>query len=102
MRVLAYLGPIVVLAILVAGVAMVFATLRGPGLDEESHSFVDCAIPAITSTWDEASLLKRASSELLQNREDLDAQFGRYRQLGRLRAYDGSRGDSAVALDLRA
>jgi hypothetical protein len=97
-RLLAYFGPIAVLAILVTGVAMVFVTLRGPGLDNESQAFVDCAIPAITATWDQQSLVKRASPELLKANADgkLDEDFARYKTLGRLQAYEGSSGDSGV------
>ncbi len=101
MRVLAYLGPILVLAILVSGVVVVFATLRGPGLDQESHAFVDCAIPAITSNWEQDALMKRASSRFLNERAaDIEGKFEIYRRLGRLRSYEGSRGDSSAALGL--
>jgi len=102
MRAFFYLGPTLGLLVILTAVTIVFLTLRGPGLDRESHAFVDCAVPAITSTWDEQSLISRATPELLgDNRQQLDAQFTRYKQLGRLRDYDGAIGDSDFAVTPR-
>jgi hypothetical protein len=99
-RFLTYFGPIAVLAILVTGVSVIFVTLRGPGLDQESQAFVDCAIPAITANWDAQALIKRASPEFAKARDEIDAAFTRYRKLGRLQAYDGATGDSGVRVSL--
>src|ERR1051325_6182874 len=95
MRAFFYLGPTLGLIVILVAVTIVFLTLRGPGLDRESHAFVDCAVPAITSTWDEQGLVSRATPELLgDGRQQLDAQFSRYKQLGRLQDYEGAVGES--------
>jgi hypothetical protein len=95
-KVMVFLGWVVLLAALASGIGLIVATLRGPGLDQESRRFVDEAVPAIIGAWSEQALIDRAAPELLQetDRTRLQKLFATYRRLGALKEYRGADGDS--------
>ena len=58
------LGILSLALFLVAGVAVISIAAKHNGLDAEGRQFVQAAIPAIFSEWNEQELLRRASAEL--------------------------------------
>ena len=86
---------------LIALLAVGYAVLdtKGRALDRESKAYVDAAIPAIASEWDIQELKKRASPELLGalKEGDLEKMTGMYRRLGKLKKYQGCKGDAIIS-----
>jgi hypothetical protein len=73
---------------------------KDPKLDQESHLYADAAIVEVVKDWSEDALMKRGSIELTasaRNEIDLDAVFERWRALGPMVKYDGSKGAASVA-----
>ena len=90
-----------ILGAAVAGAVAMFA-YSGSQLDSESKQFVDAVVRAISRNWDKQELLRRASSELLQNTDadQIDRNFRLFSSLGHLAAYVGSKGDSNLSVVL--
>ena len=86
----------------IAGVA-VFAYL-GTGLDRESKTYVDLAVPAIAGNWEAGELDSRKSAELraIIKPGEVEKFFSVLQtRLGRLKQYKGARGGSFVGYDLK-
>jgi hypothetical protein len=63
---------IVFLALVVIVAAFIgYTAYSGSVLDKESKAYVDAAVPAIISSWNEQALLKRASPEFQNATENL-------------------------------
>ncbi len=94
------LGSLLLVLVVIGGLGLVFATIKGPELDRESRAFVDSAVQTICDDWNEQALIERAAPELIQavGQGVLERMFGRFRQLGDLRAYNGADGDSSITL----
>jgi len=80
-------------------VALIFAAIRGTGLDKESRAYADAAIPAIVTTWSEDAFFNRASPELekLVSVGDADRLFKSFSQLGRLKHCEPAQGQSMTS-----
>jgi hypothetical protein len=72
-------------------------------LDKESKAFVDAAIPAIASGWDISEIQKRASPEFEDevDYDDLEEDLAVLRQMGKLKEYKGSTGESNITLSFQ-
>jgi hypothetical protein len=98
-KVLIILGILFVLAIAVAAALIGFAAYNGTKLDASSKEYVDQAAPSIISTWSVAELLDRASPELkaIVTKEQMQQLFNKLSELGKLKEYQGSKGDSFMS-----
>lgn len=97
---LMWMGSLLLVFVVIGGLGLVFATIKGPALDRESRAFVDSAVQTICDDWNEQALIDRAAPELIQavGQGVLERMFGRFRQLGDLRAYNGADGDASITL----
>ena len=102
-RFLQVLGGLFLGVLVVVGALVGYAAHKGSKLDASSKSYVDQTLPVIAAKWSKDELLKRASPELLQqinaNPDQTDLLFGKFSQLGELKSYDGSKGDSFVLVN---
>jgi hypothetical protein len=92
-------GVFLVLLVLgAAGIAIV--AVKGNALDKESKQYVDAAVPAIVSGWDITEIQNRASPEFKAavKDEDLEKLVGMFRRLGKLKAYNGAKGDANISV----
>lgn len=92
-------GVFLVLLVLgVAGIAIV--AVKGNALDKESKQYVDAAVPAIVSGWDITEIQSRASPEfkVAVKDEDLEKLVRMFRRLGKLKAYNGAKGDANISV----
>ncbi len=97
---------VVILAILlVLGIAVVagligFAAYSGTKHDASSKEYVDQSVLPIVSTWSVVEFLDRASPELkaIATREQLDQLFKKLSELGKLKEYQGSNGESLMSV----
>jgi hypothetical protein len=92
-------GVFLVLLVLgVAGIAIV--AVKGNALDKESKQYVDAAVPAIVSGWDITEIQNRASPELKVALKDgdLEKMVRMFRRLGKLKAYNGAKGDANISV----
>ena len=82
---------------LIGGIAVI--AYNGNKLDSESKSFVDAAVPAISTNWSQKDLLERASPEFVQSvsTDQLKAGFDQFAMLGHLTRYEGSQGEANMA-----
>jgi hypothetical protein len=62
-RVLIALDVIFLLLVVVVAAFFGYAAMTGGKLDNESKAYVDAAVPAIVSSWNDQELLTRASPE---------------------------------------
>lgn len=87
-------------AIAIAFVGLVsIAAYTGPSFDKESKAYADAAVVAIASGWNEKDLVDRASPQLMTavgDEQRLDRALGTWRELGRLKKYDGSKGEANI------
>jgi hypothetical protein len=92
---LVFLG---LLAVAVIGIAIM--AWKGTELDKESKAYVDTAVPAIVTSWDQQQLMDRACTQLTQatTPNDLDRLFAWFRTLGRLKSYQGCQGQAKIAV----
>lgn len=104
-KLLQVLGILFLVVVIGVGVLVAYAAYNGSRLDKSSKDFVDRSVPIIAATWSPSELLRRASPELIQatnaHPEQLQQLFDKLSQLGALKQYDGSKGDSNVYLDSR-
>jgi hypothetical protein len=98
-KVLIILGIFFVLAIAVVAGLIGFAAYKGTKLDASSKEYVDQAVPPIISTWSVLELLDRASPELkaIATQEQMEQLFKKLSELGKLKEYQGSKGDSFMS-----
>src|SRR5947207_7916162 len=92
---------IVFIVLLVGIVALIgYAAFTGSKLDKESKVYVDAAVPAIVSSWNERELLSRASPEFQKaaSPADVERLFRWFRTLGRLQKYEGAQGQSITSV----
>jgi hypothetical protein len=87
----------VVLIVLVAGGVVLFR--KGANLDAESKAYVETAVRAISSKWDQQELLDRASPDLLAMlKPDAVTQiFDKFSQYGPLVEYEGATGQANMS-----
>jgi hypothetical protein len=99
-RILIALG-VAFLALVVVVVAFIgHNAFTGSALDKESKAYVDAAVPAIISSWNEQELLKRASPEFQHatGPGDVDRLFGWFRTLGQFQKYEGANGEATISV----
>lgn len=97
-KALRVLGAIFLVLIIAGIVSAVILGKEGASLDTESRAYADSSIMAIVSDWDKNELQTRASSEFLMITPppDLERLFAKFRTLGRLKTYNGSRGQARI------
>lgn len=85
-------------AFLVTSIAVLLN--KGRALDAESKQYVDAAVPAIVADWDIAQLQKRLSPEFksVTKDGDLEKLFAIFQKLGKLKSYEGCRGQSNISV----
>lgn len=95
-----------VFIVLLVGIAGLigYAAFTGSRLDKESKAYVDAAVPAIVSSWNEQELLSRASPEFQKAASPADAErlFRWFRTLGRMHKYEGAEGESVTSVTPQA
>jgi hypothetical protein len=98
-RFLYFLGGAALVVLLVAGIGIGVVAYKGHGLDAESKTFVDSAVPAISSNWSQEQLLDRATPELRKNvnPNQLTVLFQALSRLGPLVKYEGSTGAALMS-----
>jgi len=86
----------VVLIVLVAGGVVLLR--KGSALDAESKAYVETAVRAISSKWDQQELLDRASPELRASLKPdaLTQVFDKFSQYGSLVEYEGATGEAKM------
>lgn len=103
-KTLTVLGWIFLALLVLVGALAGYLSYIGPRLDASSKAYVDGQIPAIVSGWSGDELLKRAAPELRQvvtDKKQLDQLFANLSRLGKLKHYDGSKGEANITLTLR-
>ena len=98
-KLLIVLGVVFLAIIVLAVIGIGIVAVKGAALDKQSKAYVDSAVPAIVSGWDEQELLSRASPEFMQatDKDDLDKLYAMFRKLGSMREYQGSEGQSNMS-----
>ena len=97
-------GGVCAAVLLLLVILISYIAYTGRGLDQESKTYADSAIVAITSQWNESALTDRASPQFMAAVKDpanLDRAFGPWRTLGPLKKYDGSKGDANMNIGPR-
>ncbi len=99
-KILIILGAIFLILIIVAGIAIGIVAVKGSALDKQSKAYVDSTVPLIVSNWDEQALLSRVSPEFMAatDKQELDKLYAMFRKLGKLRDYEGSKGQSYMSM----
>src|SRR5438309_2539479 len=99
-RLLIALGIIFLALIVIAAGFIGYGAFTGRTLDKESKAYVDAAIPAIVSSWNEQELLSRASPEFQKaaSPADVERLFRWLRTLGRLQKYEGAQGEAITSV----
>ena len=71
----------------------------GTSLDASSKAYVDESVPAIVTTWSQEEMTKRESDQFRRATGDdqLTRLFTRFRELGALQKYEGSKGDANIS-----
>jgi hypothetical protein len=97
-RVLVILGSVFLGLIIIIGGIFAYIAITSGALDRESKAYVDAAIPAIVTNWDENALKQRLSPEFrrVTSDNDLDRLFLFFRKLGKLKHLDNSKGDANI------
>jgi hypothetical protein len=100
-KALRVLGIISLLLIVIAIVGFAILAKEGAALDSESRNYADSSIIAIVGDWDQNELQKRATSGFLVNAPpaDIDRLFAKLRTLGRMKTYNGSRGQARMMIN---
>jgi hypothetical protein len=86
-------------ALIIAGAAFIgYTAFTGGALDKEGKAYLDAAVPAIVSSWNDQELLKRASPEFQKaaSPADVDRLFRWFRTLGPMQKYGGAQGQSVT------
>lgn len=98
------LGSIFLALIVLGGIAIAIVAIRGTALDKESRAYVDAAIPAIFSQWNQKELLDRASPEFKQavTLDQLDRAFRWGSALGQLQKCDPAQGQAGISITPQA
>jgi hypothetical protein len=98
-KLLIVLGMIFLLLVVVVAAFVGYSAMIGGRLDKESRAYVDAAVPAIVSSWNEQELLKRASPEFQKaaSPADVDRLFRWFTILGRLQKYEGAQGQAIIS-----
>jgi hypothetical protein len=98
-RFLYILGALTLVALATVVIAIGVIAYRGTALDAESKAFVDSAVPAITASWSQEQLVKRATPELRQSvkPDQLATFFGTLSRLGPLVQYEGATGEATMS-----
>jgi Na+-transporting methylmalonyl-CoA/oxaloacetate decarboxylase gamma subunit len=101
--ILIILGMIFLIIIVLVATMIGVTAVKGSALDKESKAYVDSVVPRIVSNWDESELLSRASSEFMQatDKQELDKLYTLFRKLGKLRVYEGSKGQSYISMTIQ-
>ena len=97
------LGYLFLVLIVVLATTFGALYLIGKKLDKESKAYVDAAVPAIAADWDVEELRKRASPEFDSglDYDEVGEYFDSLHELGKFEAYQGSTGESTIAISLR-
>jgi len=87
-------GATTSIMVLCAVVALGVLFYQARAFDRGSKSFVDTAVPAIVTKWNEDELLDRATPELRTSitSDQLKSSFRTFSQVGPLIEYEGSQG----------
>ncbi|HMA87634.1 MAG TPA: hypothetical protein VKP89_02695 [Burkholderiales bacterium] len=104
-KVVMVLGWIFLALVIGVGSIVGYLFYVGPRLDASSKAYVDEQVPIIVSTWSKEELLKRASPELrraITDERQLDQLLARLSRLGKLKHYDGSKGEANISFLVRA
>ena len=84
--------------IVIGAVFFGFCAYRGSKLDASSKAYMDKNVPVILRTWSEQEMLKCASHEfkatVSNNQSKFDQAWTGFEQLGALKKYNGSKGQS--------
>jgi exoribonuclease R len=96
---LVILGAIFLALILLAVAFFVRSAIEGTKLDNESKAYVDQAIPAIVSSWNEQELWSRISPEFQRATRfsDVEQFFQSLKKLGKLKEHKGSQGQAVIS-----
>jgi hypothetical protein len=100
-----WFGVAAAVLVVMGAIAFGVAAWRGAALDRESKAYADESVLAITKTWSEEELAKRASPNLRNT--TTPAQIGQMfnvlrNTLGPLSTYDGSGGQSVMTVGTNA
>lgn len=95
-----WLGVTAAIVIVVAIIGGVLVAKKGLALDADAKAYVDSAVVAICSDWDQQQLIDRASPELLAAVKpgDLPALFEKLSSAGPLSKYEGANGQASVTV----
>ena len=93
------LGALLLALVFLVGTFIGYAAFTGRALDKQSKAYVDAAVPAIVSAWNEQELWSRASPEFERAVQpaDMDRLFRWFRTLGRLQKYEGAEGQTLTS-----
>jgi hypothetical protein len=97
---LMWLGGIFFVVLLGVGGLIAYLANAGAALDTSSKAYVDEAVPAIVARWSKEQLAMRAAAQFRAAASDqqLTQVFAKFSQLGALKTYDGSKGESHTSL----
>lgn len=99
-KALMVLGGIFSVILVVGVIGFVFIATKGKTLDRESKEYVDVAVPAIVSQWNQQELLNRVSPEFMEATKDgdLDKLFTMFSKLGAFQKYNGAEGQANISV----
>src|SRR5580704_4212682 len=100
-KILMIFGGLCAVILLLVIILIAVLAYTGRGLDQESKAYADAAVVAIASHWNENDFVQRASPQLMDKIKDaagLHKLMASLRSLGPLRNYEGSKGESHIAL----
>jgi hypothetical protein len=97
-RIFYWFGVLAAIAIVAIVIGGVLIAKKGIGLDADAKAYVDSAVVAICSNWDQQQLIDRASPELMAAVKpgELQALFERLSSAGPLSKYEGSSGQASI------
>lgn len=102
-RIFTVLGMVFLLLVAVAAAFIGYAAYSGSGLDSSSKAFVDTSLPAIAAAWSPDDTLRRAARESKgvanAHPKRLRQLFKKLSALGRLRHYEGAKGEANIFYD---
>jgi hypothetical protein len=95
-----WLGVVAAIAIVAMVIGGVVVAKKGLALDADAKTYVDGAVVAICSKWDQQQLIDRASPELLAAAKpgELAALFEKLSSAGPLSKYEGANGQASVMI----
>jgi len=102
-RTLMILGGVFLGIFVAAVVGISILVVKGNALDKESKEYANTAIVAAISNWDVHELKRRASPEFSSatSDEELGRLFSLFSMLGRLRVYQGCRGQATISVTMQ-